>query len=233
MVSLDPAGGVSRPGSRRLSTRVAATTRSEPDRLRALGDAAAPTRIDCRCLAGARVHVHPGGHFVPADPEAIQTYRDFLVGSAARSPPNLPAATDEPQAIIEGVLAALGHKGDKSVDRALRHIWDHLAGDNFKFVYRDSDVEEFIADARTTAEEFSTSFYGNAINGKRWQIIRDFQTTGADGWIGTAVVETISSDDRLRRWIWELRKHKRPPKMGSWFIENIGSSDADGTFDSD
>ena len=56
-------------------------------------------------------------------------------------------------------------------------------------------------------------------------------TGGEDGWIGTCVVETVARDDRKRKWIWELRKRRRPPRMGEWYIESIGSSDADGTFD--
>ena len=59
----------------------------------------------------------------------------------------------------------------------------------------------------------------------------DFHTGGEDGWIGTCVVETVARDDRKRKWIWELRKRRRPPRMGEWYIESIGSSDADGTFD--
>ena len=37
--------------------------------------------------------------------------------------------------------------------------------------------------------------------------------------------------DRCPHRIWELRKRRRPPRMGEWYIESIGSSDADGTFD--
>jgi len=93
-----------------------------------------------------------------------------------------------------------------------------------------------------------------AITGKRWTVLRPFAVAGGpDGWrdpvhksncrgasyptlvfahrIGTCVVETVARDDRKRKWIWELRKRRRPPRMGEWYIESIGSSDADGTFD--
>ena len=44
-------------------------------------------------------------------------------------------------------------------------------------------------------------------------------------------METVARDDRKRKWIWELRKRRRPQRMGEWYIESIGSSDADGAFD--
>jgi len=52
-------------------------------------------------------------------------------------------------------------------------------------------------------------------------------------WIATQLVRTVASDGRVRRWQWEMRKHKRPPNQGSWFIESIGSSDKDGDFEAD
>jgi hypothetical protein len=44
-------------------------------------------------------------------------------------------------------------------------------------------------------------------------------------------MKTISSDGRLRRWQWELRKNKRPPCLGCWKVENVASSDKNGDFE--
>ena len=49
----------------------------------------------------------------------------------------------------------------------------------------------------------------------------------------TQVMRTVSSDGRRRRWQFELRQQRRPPNLGAWFVESIGSSDKDGTFDID
>eukprot|EP00985_Skeletonema_marinoi_P002588 scaffold1064_cov209-Skeletonema_marinoi.AAC.13 len=54
---------------------------------------------------------------------------------------------------------------------------------------------------------------------------------GESGWIATQVIKTVSSEGRLRRWQWELRKNKRPPCLGCWKIESIGSSDRNGDFE--
>ena len=234
---------------------------------------------------------------MPTDEAAIACYRDFLLSDAASDCP-LPVSTDEPQVMIERTLNSLA---SDDVDGALRRIWD-LAGDTFKYYYRHDSLDEFIKDAKQTSDEFATSFYGMAITGKRWTVLRPFtvagscveinqcvgctrqlftksfpamarpswlgravgnrhrhaiehascrwrggrrddsartrrkilistQAGGPDGWIGTCVVETVARDDRKRKWIWELRKRRRPPRMGEWYIESIGSSDADGTFD--
>mmetsp|Transcript_310 Transcript_310/g.857 ORF Transcript_310/g.857 Transcript_310/m.857 type:complete len:362 (-) Transcript_310:21-1106(-) len=180
------------------------------------------------CFAGAEVHVHDGGHYVPADEASLAIYREFLQRGAARSV-QLPSRGDAPQAMIENTLASFAN-GD--VEATLARIWHDLAGDTFLFYYRHEGFEEFLKDARETADEFPTSFYGNAIYGRRWSIVRGWEIAGGeDGWIGTAIVETIASDGRLRNWIWELRKRRRPPHQGTWYIESIGSSDADGTFD--
>ena len=179
------------------------------------------------CFDNARVFVHPGGHYVPTDEAAIECYRDFLLSDAASECP-LPVSSDAPQVMIERTLDSLA--GD-DVDAALRRIWD-LAGDTFKYYYRFDTLDEFIKDAKQTSAEFPTSFYGMALTGKRWTVLRPFTVAGGpDGWLGTCVVETVARDDRKRKWIWELRKRRRPPRMGEWYIESIGSSDADGTFD--
>ncbi|CAH0377462.1 unnamed protein product [Pelagomonas calceolata] len=125
------------------------------------------------CFDNARVHVHPGGHYVPTDEAAIECYRDFLLSGAASDCP-LPMSTDAPQVMIERTLNSLA--GD-DVDAALRRIWD-LAGDTFKYYYRFDTLDEFIKDAKQTSDEFATSFYGMAITGKRWTVLRPFTVAG-------------------------------------------------------
>ena len=83
-----------------------------------------------------------------------------------------------------------------------------------------------------TADTYPTSFYGATMRGRSWRVARPWQTTSS-GWIGTCVVETVCADGRLRRWIAEARQRRRPPLMGTWYLESIGSSGADGTFDVD
>jgi hypothetical protein len=46
-------------------------------------------------------------------------------------------------------------------------------------------------------------------------------------------MRTVASDGRVRRWQWELRRQRRPPDMGAWLVESIGSSDREGNFDID
>jgi hypothetical protein len=145
---------------------------------------------------------------VPADEASLAIYREFLRRGAARSV-QLPSRGDAPQAMIENTLASFANG---AVEATLARIWDDLAGDTFLFYYRHEGFEEFLKDARETADEFPTSFYGNAMYGRRWSIVREWELAGGDdGWIGTAIVETIASDGRLRNWIWELRK-RRPKR---------------------
>lgn len=71
------------------------------------------------------------------------------------------------------------------------------------------------------------------MNGQLWQVETGINMIGGeDGWIATQVVKTISSDGRLRRWQFELRKNRRPPCLGCWRIESIASSDRQGNFES-
>ena len=148
------------------------------------------------CFDNARVHEHSGGHYVPTDEAAIECYRDFLLSGAVSDCP-LPVSTDEPQVMIERTLNSLA---SDDVDGALRRIWD-LAGDTFKYYYRHDSLDEFIKDAKQTSSEFATSFYGMAISGKRWTVLRPFTVAGGpDGWVGTCVIETVARDDRKRKW---------------------------------
>ena len=131
------------------------------------------------CYGEARIHEHPGGHYIPTDEAAIKCYRDFLLSGAASKCP-LPESTDEPQVMIERTLNSLA--GDDT-DAALRRTWD-LAGDTFRYYYRHDTLDDFIADAKQTSDEFPTSFYGMALTGKRWPVLRPFSVgAGPDGWI--------------------------------------------------
>ena len=98
--------------------------------------------------------------------------------------------------------------------------------------YVTSVYAEFIESCHETADEFPTSFYGVAMFGKSWEIETELNRVGGeDGWIATQVMKSISSDGRLRRWQWELRKNKRPPCLGCWRVETIASSDRNGDFE--
>jgi len=91
---------------------------------------------------------------------------------------------------------------------------------------------EFIESCHETADEFPTSFYGVAMNGQSWNLETEINRVGGEnGWIATQVMKTVSSDGRLRRWQWEMRKNRRPPCLGCWKIENIASSDRNGDFE--
>lgn len=95
-----------------------------------------------------------------------------------------------------------------------------------------SSFKEFIESCHQTAEEFPTSFYGAAMNGQSWTAETNINLVGGkSGWITTQVIKTISCDGRMRQWQWEMRKNKRPPCLGCWRVESIGSSDRNGDFE--
>ena len=72
----------------------------------------------------------------------------------------------------------------------------------------------------------------SAMYGQSWDLETELNRVGGEnGWIATQVMKTVSSDGSLRRWQWELRKNKRPPCLGCWKIESIGSSDRNGDFE--
>lgn len=116
------------------------------------------------------------------------------------------------------------------VDAGLESMWA-FAGDTTRHIFQ-QNMTDFIESAHETADQFPTSFYGSAMYGKSWEMEREMTRIGGeDGWIATQVMKTIASDGRLRRWQWELRKNKRPPQLGVWFVESIGSSDRKGQFE--
>lgn len=111
----------------------------------------------------------------------------------------------------------------------------HLQGKQpyIHFLTLPNDVfVEFIESCHETAAEFPTSFYGAAMKGQSWNLETEITRVGGEeGWIATQVMKTITSDGRLRRWQWELRKNKRPPCLGCWKVENVASSDRNGDFE--
>uniref|UniRef100_A0A7S1XVC7 Uncharacterized protein n=1 Tax=Phaeomonas parva TaxID=124430 RepID=A0A7S1XVC7_9STRA len=117
-------------------------------------------------------------------------------------------------------------------DAGLKSMWE-FAGRDTRFIFK-GNVTEFIESAHETAAAFPTSFYGCAFSGRSWEMETELNRVGGDdGWIATQIMKTISSDGRLRRWQWVLMKHKRPPNMGAWYVDSIGSSDRKGNFEAE
>jgi hypothetical protein len=129
------------------------------------------------------------------------------------------------------LMDALKMNDFPDVDAGLRSMWA-FAGDSTRFVYK-NNMTEFIVDAHETASSLPTSFYGAALYGQAYEMEGNLSMVGSgdDPWIATQIMKTISSDGRMRRWQWELRKHRRPPDLGAWYVESIGSSDRKGNFD--
>jgi len=137
-----------------------------------------------------------------------------------------------PDEIVPLLMTALQNIDVPNENDGLIAMWD-FATDTTKFVFKGNRTE-FIESCHETAHEFPTSFYGAAMNGTSWAIETDINRVGGEnGWIATQVTSTISSDGRMRRWQWELRKNRRPPCLGCWKVENIGSSDRKGNFEPD
>jgi hypothetical protein len=115
-------------------------------------------------------------------------------------------------------------------------MWD-FSSDITKYIFK-NNITEYIDSCYETANEFPTSFYGVALNGRSWEIETLINLVGpktetSSCWIATQIMKTISSDGRVRRWQWELRKNKRPPNLNCWYVESIGSSDRNGEFEPD
>eukprot|EP00966_Prymnesium_polylepis_P328179 7383983-Prymnesium_polylepis.2 len=75
-----------------------------------------------------------------------------------------------------------------------------------------------------------------AMRGQGWELEGSINFVNGDSdacWIATQLMKMVSSDGRMRRWQWELRKHRRPPLLGAWYVESIGSSDRLGNFEVD
>ena len=136
----------------------------------------------------------------------------------------------EPEEIPPLLMTALQNNDFPEVNSGISTMWD-FAGVTTKFIFK-NNVTEYIESCHETADCFPTSFFGMALNGLSWEIVSPINRVGSeDGWIATQILKTISSDGRLRLWQWELRKNKRPPCLGCWFVESIGSSDRNGSFE--
>ena len=137
-----------------------------------------------------------------------------------------PSPDIQPQALPTLLMEALENNNFPDVDSGLRTMWQ-FASDTTRFIYK-GNLTEFIEDAHETADTLPTSFYGVAFHGKGWEFEGEMTLTGRDHWIATQVMKSHSSDGRLRRWQWELRRHRQ---TRCWHVESIGSSDRLGNFD--
>lgn len=150
-------------------------------------------------------------------------------GGAPLTPDNIP----------ERVMLRLARNDLPDMDAGLRFVWG-LTGETTRFIFKSNETD-FVDTAHETAVQFPTSFYGAAMHGRGYALEGDPVYVGVSdqadltqreaAWIATQLVKTTSSDGRVRRWQWELRKHRRPPQRGEWYIESIGSSDKDGDFE--
>jgi hypothetical protein len=129
-------------------------------------------------------------------------------------------------------MTALSLNDFPEVDAGLRAMWA-FAGDTTRHIFEHNETD-YIKSAHETANQFPTSFYANCFYGRSWKMITPLNRVGGEsGWIATQVMETISSDGRLRRWQWELRRNRRPPYLNCWFVETVGSSDRKGQFEAE
>ena len=158
-------------------------------------------------------------------------YTDFPGGcSSTFQGAGLPRLELQPEDIPPLLMEALQNNDIPDVDAGLKSMWEFASGTT-RFIF-DYNRTDFIGSAHDTAEQWPTSFYGVAMNGRSWEMETNINRVGGeDGWIATQVMKTISSDGRMRRWQWELRKNRRPPNQGLWLVESIGSSDSKGQFE--
>lgn len=142
----------------------------------------------------------------------------------------LPRPELDPSEIPKLLMTALRNNDFPLVDSGLTSVWA-FSGDTTRHIFQ-HNVTDFVESAHETAREFNTSFYAVAMHGQTWEMETPLNRVGgADGWIATQVMRTITADGRLRRWQWELRKNRRPPNLDCWYVENIGSSDRKGQFE--
>ena len=142
----------------------------------------------------------------------------------------MPRSDLRPEEIPPLLMKALEFNNVPHVNAGLESMWA-FAGDTTRHVFQ-KNITDFIESAHETANQFPTSFYGAAMYGTSWSLETELNRVGGDnGWIATQVMKTITSDGRLRRWQWELRKNRRPPNLDCWFVESIGSSDRKGQFE--
>lgn len=144
----------------------------------------------------------------------------------------VPRVELEPSEIPSLLMKALQRNDIPDVNSGLKSMWE-FAGGNTQYLF-EYNRTDFIDSAHETADQWPTSFYGNALYGQHWEMETEINRVGGhNGWIATQVMKTISSDGRMRRWQWELRQNRRPPNQGVWLVESIGSSDRKGNFEPD
>ena len=165
----------------------------------------------------------------PLGPSRLPWRLSMLEGfsGAGKPRPSLP-----PEDVPGLLMEALAKNDFPDVDAGLRAMWA-FASDATRFIYQ-NNMTEFIEDAHETANTLPTSFYGAAMHGRKWEMEGTLNMVGGPSdscWIATQVMQTVSSDGRFRRWQWELRRHRRPPNLGAWYVESIGCSDRRGNFD--
>jgi hypothetical protein len=177
------------------------------------------TKAACRIQATT---LHAGPFFAE---EEISNVSVRKWEGAGLPRPDLP-----PEDIPTLLMGALRMNDVPTKNAGLLSVWE-FAGDTTRHIF-EHNITDFIESAHETAATMATSFYGVAMNGKDWKLESPLNRVGGDdGWIATQVMMTVCSDGRVRRWQWELRKHKRPPNLGAWYVESIGSSDRKGNFE--
>jgi len=145
-----------------------------------------------------------------------------------------PRAVLPPSLLPVLLMCALGLNDFPARDSGLHAMWD-FAGGSTRHIFR-NNCTDFIESAHTTARTLPTSFYGVAMRGKEWSFEGALNPVGGDldtCRIATQLMRSVSSDGRVRRWQWELRKQRGPPETASWFVESVGSSDRHGNFEVD
>ena len=133
------------------------------------------------------------------------------------------------------LMEALRQNDFPHVDSGLKSMWA-FCSDTTRHIFQ-HNTTDFIESAHETANEFPTSFYGNAFKGQSYSMETELNRVGGgdseSSWIATQVMKTISSDGRMRRWQWEIRKNRRPPNLDCWYVESVGASDRKGEFEPD
>jgi len=136
-----------------------------------------------------------------------------------------------PEDIPSLLMTALSQNDTPYDNAGLESMWEFAEGSATHHIFQ-HNMTEYIESAFETASEFSTSFYGVALHGQSWDMETGINRVGAeDGWIATQVMTTVTSDGRVRRWQWELRRNRRPPCLNCWRVETIASSDRKGNFE--
>jgi lipid-A-disaccharide synthase-like uncharacterized protein len=55
------------------------------------------------------------------------------------------------------------------VDSGLQSVWA-ICGDTMRHLFQNNMMTDFILSAHTTANEFPTAFYSNALHGRHWEL---------------------------------------------------------------